>query len=644
MFCLLPKYVDAFKQKLKSGEIDPQKLTDMTSEERRTFFKDIVGEENAKQVNALFESKLLLKNQQAGIINWAKNVSGMKPEVLKDTLSRVQRMTNVLQPKEMDAFLADLAAQKLGVSVSMNEASHIAELAKGVAEKKVSIKPDNTFPTFESRMEYGRALVDFQDYVNGLKNDAAKLSVKEAIQPGNWGKTVKNISGIAKSLKASLDNSVIGRQGLKTLFSNPEIWYKNSKQTFVDMYKTFGGKDVMREMRAEVLSRPNAISGLYKKEGLAVGVSEEAFPTSAPEKIPGLGKAFKASESAFVGFQYRTRADVFDKYVEIAKETGADITGIGKVANALTGRGNIGALEKNASLINNVFFSPRFLKSNIDLLTVHAFDKGIGSFARKQAAMNTLKVISGVAAILTIADAVSPGSVEKDPRSSDFGKIKVGSTRFDVAGGMSSIVVLAMRMATQSSKSSVTGKITKLNSGQFGSQTSGDVLMNFAENKLSPAASVINDLFVRGTNQQGNKPTLTGELSNFALPLPGTNAYELMTTPNAANPLLGIIADALGIGVNTYNYTTNWSHNPGKELQAFQKKVGDQKFQEANDKFNTQFNDWMAKMKTNSSYQNLHEEDKQKVMTNKKDEIKQKIFQSYGFHYNSPTSKPLPKF
>ena len=80
MLCLPKFLVDKFLEKLKSGEIDPAKLTDMTSAERNSYFSSFMGETNATKVNALFESKILLKNQQQGIINWAKQVTGIKPK------------------------------------------------------------------------------------------------------------------------------------------------------------------------------------------------------------------------------------------------------------------------------------------------------------------------------------------------------------------------------------------------------------------------------------------------------------------------------------------------------------------------------------------------------------------------------------
>ena len=150
-----------------------------------------------------------------------------------------------------------------------------------------------------------------------------------------------------------------------------------------------------------------------------------------------------------------------------------------------------------------------------------------------------------------VANVIKPGSAELDPRSADFGKIKVGNTRFDISGGMGSLITLAARLITMSSKSSITGGVYKLNSGKYGSQTGMDVATNFFENKLSPIGSLVKDL-LKQTDFSGSPITVQGEASNLFMPLPITNAYELLKTPNAAPFLLGIIADGLGIATNTY--------------------------------------------------------------------------------------------
>lgn len=556
MFCL-PKYAaETFKGKIKDGTINPEQLSEMTSKERRDFFTEHFGESNAKNLNAEFESKLLLKNQQQGIINWAKSAAGMKPEIMRDILSKVNKMTEVLQPKEMSRFMEDLAAKKLGMGVTAEEAGKIAELAKKVTDTKTVMDKGG------DRLAYGKAKVDFGNYVSDLKNEANKTTLAQKIKSPL--ETVSNIGGFAKSLKASLDNSAIFRQGWKTMFSNPGIWMKNASQSFADIAKTFGGKKVMDEVQAEILSRPTY--DLMKKAKLAIGTTEESFPSHLAEKVPVLGKAYQASENAYTGFVYRMRADIFDKYLNIAKKSGVDVSdkaqleSIGKLVNSLTGRGSLGKYEPAGKALNNLLFSPRFLKSNIDLFTQPFTGAGGSNFVRMQAAKNLLKVGAGTFSVLSLANAIKPGSVEADPRSSDFGKIKVGDSRFDVSGGIGSLITLISRLGTMSSKSSTTGKVNPLNARDkkgnplYGATTGWDVLTNFASGKLAPLPGIGRDI-LQGKDFNGNKPTLLNEANNLFTPLPIQNYLELKADPNSAGVLPGMISDMLGISVNTYQPT-----------------------------------------------------------------------------------------
>lgn len=573
-FCLIPQYADAFLAKVKSGELNPDALVRMTSDERRAAFAEVMGEANAAHVNASFESKLLLRNQQAGIARWIEKAKDLTPQAKRDLLARVERMDAVLDPQNGTPFLADLAKQRLGFGVTMEEAGKITALAKRTADARQALEAGG------DRMDYGRARVAFGNYVADLKNGAAtgvEKALRTAIAPGQTPlgrlraagtasvEAAKNVPGFAKSFKAAFDNSALLRQGWKNLFAHPEVWSRNALKSFRDLAQQFGGKAVMDEVNADIASRPNALNGRYAKAKLALGVVEEAYPTTLPEKIPLIGRIYKASEAAFTAFQYRSRADVFDKYMEIAEKSGVDLAepgqleSIGRLVNSLTSRGHLGPLEPSANALNVAFFSARKLKADFDFLTAHSLDEGVTPFVRKQAAINLVKVVSGTAAILAVAKAVAPESVDWDPRSANFGKIKVGHTRFDVTGGMASILTLAARMATLSSKSTTTGEVTPLNSGKFGSTTGTDLVYNFFENKLSPAASIVKDL-LKGKDFAGNKPTVKGELSNLFMPLPITNAQELAADPKSAGVVLGMLADMLGVSANTW--TTKASTNP----------------------------------------------------------------------------------
>ena len=62
-FCLTIDQENKLKEAFVSGKLDPFKLSEMTSEQRRSTIEKFIDAENAANVNSLFESKLLLKNQ-----------------------------------------------------------------------------------------------------------------------------------------------------------------------------------------------------------------------------------------------------------------------------------------------------------------------------------------------------------------------------------------------------------------------------------------------------------------------------------------------------------------------------------------------------------------------------------------------------
>lgn len=670
-YCLIKPLADRFKKALQEGKIDPEKLSDMSSAERHTFFEDLIGKDNAGQVNALFESKLLLKDMEKGMITWAKQVTGIKPDVRNDLISRIQKMDDrILNPAGEKAFLEDLANKRLGTDVTMEEAKRITELSKNLSEAKKNIATD--------RIAYGVARVEMQNYINDIKRENNKMTLNDLkMNPaGSVIKVASGISGFAKSLKASLDVSAFGRQGFKTMFTHTKTWAADAGKTFLDIWTTLKEKTsedtAMNAIKADVYSREFSIDGTYKRMGLDIGNGEEAFPTSLPEKIPALGRLFKASEVAYQGFLLRLRADIADQYIKIATNNGVDLKNpeeakaIGRLVNSLTGRGSLGPLESAGKVVNTMFFSPKNVKANFDFLTAHTFEKTSG-FARRAAAINLIKVIAGTAAIFAVAKALNSDSVELDPRSSDFGKIRIGDTRFDASGGMSSIATLASRLVMMSSKSSVSGKVSDLGSG-YGQTSPIEVLMTFAGNKLSPVASILRDLINR-TDYSGNPLTATSELSNLLMPLPITNAHEALTNPKAAPAVITIIMDAFGIATNTYSDTssiavavededmakqlhdlsnaaeksisfTNWDTTKRADIAAFKEKHPD-KFDDAKTRYTNQVKTQLEKLFKNQRFQNLSDTDKVRAVNQIDTDAVNKVFSQFQFHYHKAKLKKL---
>jgi len=570
-FCLPKEQVDKFIQALKDGVIDPGKLSEMSSAERRSFFEKIVGEADAKEVNALFESKLLLKNQQAGMIAWAKKVGGITESARRDLITKIQKMDRVLTGADEQSFLADLASKKLGTDVSLEEAQQIADLAKQATEAKVKIDPSEPIGS-ANRLEYGAAKAALQELVGQLKVSNDKFTFKGTLEDlkSHPYKTIKKLTvdilGFSKAFNAAFDNSFWGRQGFKAIATHPRAWITDFGKSFKDMAKQVTAKGewyksgddaVMHGIKADIYSRPNAINGLYElgKFDLLVK-NEEAYPTSLPEKIPLVGRIFKASEVAYTGAALRLRAEIADTVLAKAQQAGVDLTNpvevqsIGKMVNAMTGRGYLGKLEVGAKELNVAFFSPRSLKSNFDFLTAHQLQDNVSPFVRRQAALNLAKTAALVGTVMLTAKALGY-QVEMDPRSADFGKIRVGKTTFDVTGGMGSMVTLTSRMLTQSSKSTTTHKVNPLNSGKYGSQTVKNVFVDYFTNKLSPGGQVVNDVLLTGRTFQGQKPTVLGEVQNLFEPLPIKNITEVMSTPGGANAFITGFADGLGFVTNT---------------------------------------------------------------------------------------------
>lgn len=562
-FCLPKHIIDDFIAAIKAGKIDPVKMMDMSSEQRRELLAQFIGEDNAQKANAAYEAKLLLKDQQRGMITWIKQTGGITPKAERDIIARVNKMEEALNPKNEDAFLEDLVAQKLGVTVTMEEAANISELARVATDKKEVMeglpRRINLGRPTQTELDYGRSAIAFRNYISEIKLEAGKVTLEDfKADPIGFLKTnALRAAGIAKSLKATLDNSALFRQGWKVMLTNPKIWAKQAKGSFVNMYNSFKGRNVMDEINAEIVSNPNYDNMI--KDRLAITVIEEEFPeTELLQKIPFFGTLQKASEDAFTGFAYKNRADLYDYYTDIAKKSGIVKTtgiGIGKLANSLGSRGALGRLEPIADVLNVVFFSARNLKANLDVLTGHILDKEVrqSKFARKQAAINTLRIISGTGAILAIASAMG-ADVEDDPTSADFGKIKVGNTRFDVTGGMGSIAVLAMRLIRGEVKSTTTGKVTKIRSEEFTLRTADEVIYDFFANKYSPALSVARNL-LRGRTFKGEKPTIPNTIRDLAVPISIETFFELLKDPESADVVLSMVAEALGIGTQTYSGT-----------------------------------------------------------------------------------------
>ena len=460
------------------------------------------------------------------------------------------------------------AAQAVANIITEKEVRIIAQLAKDAAERKQTMEQSKRRtegqPATPTELEYGISLSMFLEYVNDLKVEANKRTMGEVLRSylTNPVDFISDFAGTLKAAKASLDNSFLLRQGLPTFLKaitghvpSAKIWWRTFIKSWKLMWGTLRKRKVMRGLFAEMISDPDY--DLLKKSKVALNVIEEEIPVDIPSRIPLLGILFRMGENAFVGSARYMRYQLAKQYINVWRRSGVELSkreleSLGRLANSQTGRGDIASKSQRPGLLNNLFWSPRNLRAYIDILTIHLFDRNFSAFARKQAAVNLLRYISGAAMILAIADWVDEDSVTFDSNSADFGKIKIGNTRFSVGGGIAVLVVLASRLISRKFTSSTTGKTTSLDTGRFGAIGGKDLVFNFVDNKLSPAAQLAVSLIDQKT-WEGNRLTIPQMVDDALTPLIIQNVFETGTVDDSANVLAALIAETLGINVQTYS-------------------------------------------------------------------------------------------
>lgn len=572
--CLLPEKIDEFKRALITRKIDIASLLNMESAARTEVLREYAGT-NAADVNKLFESKLVLKNRELGIKNALKKITetgkySPEEKARLDTIKsewKAAQQERIFSPKENEAFLNALANKATGIELTRDEAKALFELNADTNKKLEAYNPETQeWSSPQAKAEYGATKVAYEKYFEYLKDPQRTIKQMVGDRIGKFKEEFKDNPGVAIknmimdtvgtisdntiSMVATLDNSFLGRQGLRTLYTHPSAWWNGAKNSFVDIAKTLGGAETIDALMADIYSRPNYLNGQYHDSGI-LNKNEEQFPTSFPERIPVLGRALKASEAAFKGSGIRMRTDLYDLITNIGTEQGVDFNdkkesqAVGDMINSLTARGKLTpGVSKTLRL---VLWAPKMLKSHIDVLTDPLLAKS--SFARKQAAINLMKIIGVMSLIMLIANALKPGSAETDPTSSDFGKIKIGNTRFDYTGGAASLATLAARLIRGGKKSTTTGKFKGFSSG-FGQATAFSTVVDFLTNKTTPPVGSLID-FMKGIDRDFQKPTVTKEFYRNVTPIFVQNAIKLKDD-SSVEAILGVIADGVGISANTY--------------------------------------------------------------------------------------------
>lgn len=487
--------------------------------------------------------------QEAQLINkYEKLQAGEEPKNEKKKIQRNQELEGLRkQIKEHD--LTKLADYK------EKTRNKIAELQKEL--------PTATNPPPKAKIKLDKEGQELQTKLINAKRDREIRLLKQEYQNRSKYKIAQDWVidklNVPRTIMASMDYSAPLRQGIVAAVAHPRTaglaQLAAFKASFSPKYFDKWFYEIKETPRYDV-AQESGLS-LTDPHSPFLTAKEEAFMNNTAEKIPVAGTLIKGSERAYVMFLNKMRWDLFNRFADRMEEKGKTIENspkeykkLAEYINNQTGRGGLhSSIEPFAPMLNTMFFAPRLIASRLNLLNPMYYAK-LPKDLRVMAAKDMLKFIGLGMTVLALAK-LNGAQVDDDPRSSDFGKIKQGNTRWDIWGGFQQYVRVATQLVSGQRKSTNTGNVSELNGkGAFGTNR-GDVLLSFMRGKLAPVPSMGADI-VSGRTTSGEKPTWGNEAESHLLPLLYSDIKTAVQDRGVKSFFDVGIPAIFGVGTQTY--------------------------------------------------------------------------------------------
>jgi hypothetical protein len=355
-----------------------------------------------------------------------------------------------------------------------------------------------------------------------------------------------------------MDLSAVRRQGGLFFMSHP----LRSIAAMPDMLRAARSDEAYFKLMQDIRERPNADLYRSSKLGLTdikspkLSDLEEQYMSQWADKIPLVNN----SQRAYVYFLNRLRADTFDAMAATLGKHGTitqvQAEGLSNFINVFTGRGNVGSHGQALALLNQLFFAPRYTLSRFQALTLQPLFHAKDPRVRMMIAGEYAKSLIGFGIMYGLVSTTLKQfgvKVEYDPRSSDFGKIRIGDIRIDPMSGLSQSIVLLTRLITGQTKTSG-GKIVSLSGPNqpFSERNISNVLFDFGRSKLAPIPSALLNARI-GKKVTGEPTSIPKELLDLVTPMSPSDMFKAMRQYGIpAGVAVGLLA-MFGDSVQTYS-------------------------------------------------------------------------------------------
>ncbi len=373
-----------------------------------------------------------------------------------------------------------------------------------------------------------------EDFVQNLYKKAAELNKAKlsiAQVPGIVAREITSDMRIAQTI---VDASNLLRQNIINTVSHPLKTAKGFGKAELSM---FGRQDIADAAVRAFETHPNSHRMTFMKNMgknvpyvstggssiKAVKASEEFYEGGwLMHNIPGIKQVTEASERSFSTLGNISRKDKYftmtddwakmypdiDEGMRKAVETGGGLDPeifykdtattartakalerldqLGEWTNVTTGRGNLPKfLQKHAETLNVVMYASRLMAARVGYVPKGIVFSIKNPVIRKEFARELAGLTTFTLGTLYTCKALG-AKVEMDPRSTDFGKIRVGDTRIDLMGGFQPYIRYTAQIMTGERKSA---------SGRIYEASRGETFARFLRSKEAPMVGLIHDMW-----------------------------------------------------------------------------------------------------------------------------------------------------
>lgn len=456
----------------------------------------------------------------------------------------------IAEKTELKGGMPRSEVEPLAPAFSPNERAELTRRIDNVYQtEQVLYERVNAKDALDRLMDHGVLPTDYEmglfrdvygdNFVQMLYRKAVESEWKRASLFGKAGILGRGLAGDVRVMETIMDMSAPLRQGIINSVTHPissskamvkavqAMGDKNVAQKIVESFNLHEDAAILKFAQRKKMNSPFvAIEGGFKR-------SEELYSQGLlTEILPGVKQVKHLSERHYATFLNIQRHDLYygmvnswkKMYPDIAdaiKKTGdldaeifykdakattrtakalKQLDELGDWVNITTGRGDLPKfLEKHAETLNVVLYASRLMASRLEYVPKGLVYSITNPVIRKEFAKELVALTTFSISVLVAAKAAG-ANVETDPRSADFGKIRVGNTRIEFMGGFQPYIRYTAQLITGQTKSN----------GQIRQKSRGDTLARFLRSKESPVAGLVHDIW-SGETFVGEPMDLSGE-------------------------------------------------------------------------------------------------------------------------------------